>query len=288
MNDSHIHTIENVTQRQVIKVESVGGGCVASAWRIHCEGGAQLFCKTGTPADSFAKEAHGLKALESSQCFRIPKLIYFDEEMLALEFISAGRKDASFFERFGTAFAQMHRKTHVHYGFFEDNYIGATPQLNIAKGKEQSSWAEFFFNKRLLFQYQLAVKNGFDNESLRSLMLKMENKIEEILKDDGSAPSLLHGDLWNGNYMATKEGEVALIDPAVYYGHREADLAMTTLFGGFPSDFYTAYHATYPLNDGWQFREGIYHLYHILNHLNLFGRGYYDQVIALIKKYVHE
>ena len=115
---------------------------------------------------------------------------------------------------------------------------------------------------------------------------ELGNKIEEILSGSEEKPALLHGDLWSGNYMPDENGNACLIDPAVYYGHREADLAMTKLFGGFDSNFYSAYNEAYPLKDGWRYRENIYKLYHVLNHLNLFGWGYYSQAISLIKSYL--
>ncbi|MDZ7626517.1 MAG: fructosamine kinase family protein [Ignavibacteriaceae bacterium] len=121
---------------------------------------------------------------------------------------------------------------------------------------------------------------------LRKGISKLENKIQEIIGDTQEKPSLLHGDLWGGNYMVDENGNAVLIDPAVYYGHREADLGMTKLFGGFSSEFYRAYNETFPLEDGYEYRENIYKLYHVLNHLNLFGGGYYSQALSLIKYYV--
>ena len=121
---------------------------------------------------------------------------------------------------------------------------------------------------------------------MRKGISKLENKISEIIGDTNEKPSLLHGDLWGGNYMVDETGSAVLIDPAVYYGHREADLGMTKLFGGFGSEFYQSYNEEFPLQDGFEYRENIYKLYHVLNHLNLFGVGYYSQAMSLIKYYV--
>jgi len=133
---------------------------------------------------------------------------------------------------------------------------------------------------------QLAEETGNSSSELRKAIAVLENKIDEIVVDNGEKPSLLHGDLWGGNYLTNNDGFACLIDPAVYYGNREADLAMTKLFGGFDSNFYRAYNESFPLPDGYEYRENIYKLYHILNHLNLFGRGYYSQAMSLISYYI--
>src|SRR3990170_4265627 len=129
-------------------------------------------------------------------------------------------------------------------------------------------------------------KNGNVNSNFRKCFNQLENKIENILSGKIEKPSLLHGDLWAGNYLVDENGRVCLIDPAVYYGNREADLAMTKLFGGFTKEFYDSYNELYPLEDGYEYRENIYKLYHVLNHLNLFGSGYYQQALSLIKFYL--
>ena len=133
---------------------------------------------------------------------------------------------------------------------------------------------------------KLAEANGYGSAELSSTFSKLEDNFDIILNGSEEAPTLLHGDLWGGNYMVDSEGMPVLIDPAVYYGHREADLAMTQIFGGFSPEFYRAYHQEYPLKAGWEYRQNIYKLYHILNHLNLFGSGYYGQAIQLMKYYV--
>jgi len=141
-------------------------------------------------------------------------------------------------------------------------------------------------NNRILFQLHLAEKKGYATEKLRKGFHLLENKIEIILGGSGEEPSLLHGDLWGGNFLSDENGSAVMIDPAVYYGHREADLAMTKLFGGFSSDFYNAYQAEFPLKEDAEYREDIYKLYHMMNHLNLFGRSYYSQAEHLLWKYL--
>jgi protein-ribulosamine 3-kinase len=186
----------------------------------------------------------------------------------------------------GIQLANLHKNTSVEYGLDNDNYIGSTPQLNTACETEKINWIEFYLGKRLIFQFKLAEKKGYAGEELGRVFSLLENKIDIILNDCQAIPSLLHGDLWSGNFITDETGNACLIDPAVYYGHREADLAMAKLFGGFDNRFYSAYNEEYPLDNGYQYRENIYKLYHVLNHLNLFGTRYYQQALSLIKYYL--
>lgn len=234
----------------------------------------------------FLKEANGLRELDKSNAIKIPEVLSVDEDYILLEFIASGNRKKNFFEDFGKSFAEMHKFKSVSFGFYENNYIGSNPQINIPDEKEKSDWTAFYLNKRILFQLQLAEKLGNSTDELRKGISKLENKIEDIIGHNSEKPSLLHGDLWAGNYMIDQNGNAVLIDPAAYYGHREADLGMTKLFGGFNSEFYKAYNESFPLEDGFDYRENIYKLYHVLNHLNLFGGGYYSQAISLIKFYV--
>ncbi len=234
----------------------------------------------------FLKEANGLKELAKSNSIRVPEVLGFEEDYILLEYIVPGNKKKNFFEEFGRCFAKLHKFTSESFGFYEDNFIGSNPQKNIPDEKEKISWIDFYFNKRILFQLKLTEKLNNSTEELRKGISKLESKIQQIIGDSNEKPSLLHGDLWSGNYMANENGSVILIDPAVYYGHREADLGMTKLFGGFSPEFYSAYQDEFPLEDGYEYRENIYKLYHILNHLNLFGGSYYTQALSIIKFYI--
>ena len=207
------------------------------------------------------------------------------EDYILTEYTGAGRKKPEFFEDFGRRLARMQRYTAGTFGFREDNYIGTNLQPNLTSEKEASEWTRFWFNKRLLFQFRLAEKKGYIRQQLRADFALLENRIGKILDGSQEPPSLLHGDLWAGNFLCGNDGYVVLIDPAVYYGHREADLAMTRLFGGFPPLFYDAYDDEWPLPEGWQYRQDIYMLYHVLNHLNLFGRSYLSQVERIVAGY---
>lgn len=282
-----IQKIENFLGEKITDSNAVGGGCIADSKLIKTENGQHYFLKSlsGTPG-MFLNKANGLKEIAKPNCIRVPKAILADTYFLLLEQINEGRKPTNFFSDFGKEFAQMHHYTNNEFGFFENNYIGATPQYNIAEGSEKTEWASFYFNKRLLPQLKLAEQNGYATTALSNGIHALETKINDILKGSDEEPTLLHGDLWSGNFMCDENGEAVLIDPAVYYGHREADLAMTKMFGGFDSEFYQAYQNEYPLPKNWEYRENIYLLYHTLNHLNLFGSGYYNNAIQLINSYL--
>ncbi len=272
--------IEKKLGSKIKSFNSLSGGCISDAFKFTTDNGSNFFLKYNSSAsnDMFIKEANGLKELSKANTLRVPEVLSFNDDYILLEFISTGSRKKNFFEDFGRRFAEMHKYTSNEFGFFEDNFIGSNPQINIPDEKEKNDWVSFYFNKRILFQLQLAEKLGNSTDTLRKGVSKLENKIEEIIGGSTEKPSLLHGDLWSGNYMVDENGNAVLIDPAVYYGHREADLGMTKLFGGFSSEFYRAYNEDY--------RENIYKLYHVLNHLNLFGGGYYSQALSLIKFYI--
>lgn len=276
--------LTKILGEEPVSMSSVGGGCIADSQVISTRSGQKYFLKQGFSNGMFEKEAHGLQELARSNAIRVPKVVFSGEDFLILEHIEGGIKRKDFFREFGHRLALVHQQSAKGFGFFEDNFIGSTPQKNIASAEEKNNWPLFYWNKRILHQFRLAEKNGYADTTLTTLISKLESVLEEILKDSEEPPALLHGDLWGGNYMVDESGNPVLIDPAVYYGHREADLAMTKLFGGFSEDFYRAYQQTYPLKAGASEREPAYLLYHVLNHLNLFGSGYYGQAIQLLRK----
>ena len=288
LNNKIKSKIENILGSQITKMNSLSGGCISSSYKVNTKDGNSYFLKYNysSGSDMFLTEAHGLQELDKPGVITIPKVISFDKEFILLDLIESSSRSKNFSEDFGRKFAVLHKFNNEKYGFYEDNYIGSNPQLNIPDNDEEKNWTKFYFQKRILYQFHLAEKSGNSTSDLRSSISKLENKIDLIVTDNGEKPSLLHGDLWGGNYMVDKNGFACLIDPAVYYGIREADLAMTKLFGGFDSEFYRAYNEEFPLPDGYDYRENIYKLYHVLNHLNLFGSGYYSQAISLIKYYL--
>ncbi|HZM33223.1 MAG TPA: fructosamine kinase family protein [Burkholderiales bacterium] len=255
--------------REALKVrtaESVAGGCIHECYRVRI-GADERFLKLNQAGllDAFAAEADGLRALRAAG-LRAPEPISHGtaggKAFLLLEFLHLeGRGD---FAVMGRMLAEAHHRPGPRFGWHRDNYIGSTPQAN-GWGDD---WADFWRVRRMEPQLELATRNGFALSS---------EGIYSCLEAHRPAPSLLHGDLWSGNAGFTKEGPV-VFDPAVYYGDREADIAMSELFGGFPPEFYAAYEQAYPLDSGYSLRKHLYNLYHLLNHLNLFGAGYLAQV----------
>ncbi len=241
------------------------------------------FRKTGPESafDMFEAEADGLVELRDAGEVRVPEVIdvgvingqaYIDIEKLELE---PTTRDIE--RRFGEQLARLHRHTQAHYGWFRDNTIGLTPQHN----EQCDDWIEFFREHRLGFQVELAVANRY-GEDIAQLGQGLAEKLPELF--DGYTPeaSLLHGDLWGGNWGAVA-GEPVMFDPAVYYGDRETDIAMTMVFGGFGRAFYEAYESSWPMAAGHEQRLKLYQLYHILNHLNLFGHSYRARAIDLMR-----
>ncbi len=276
--------LEEILDEKIASTSTLGGGSIANSFVIQTESGKKYFGKTyGNNKVILQNEANGLIELAKSTAIRIPKVIAVTDDFLLLEFIETGRRRRDFSELFGKQFAKMHRTTSDNFGFFENNFIGSTPQINVPVN---NSWIDFFWENRLLYQFILAEQNGHVNSEFRTLFKKLENEFPSILNGTDEKPTVLHGDLWGGNFMVDENSNPILIDPAVYYGHREADLAMTKMFGGFDSKFYSAYNEEYPLPDDWEYRINLYMLYHVLNHLNLFGSGYYSQAISIIKKHV--
>ncbi len=260
--------------------QQVGGGCINQCWRAS-DGGQSWFIKVNdaSRAECFAAEADGLRALARGPV-RVPRALCHGEaegqSFIVLEWFELGAGAGSGYARLGEQLARLHAITGPHFGWERDNYIGSTPQINTPT----ASWPRFFGDARLAPQLALIEKKGHAGLSARG-----ERLLEALPRLFGAhAPraSLLHGDLWGGNAAFLADGTPVLFDPAVYYGDREADLAMTELFGGFPEDFYAAYRARAPLESGNRVRKTLYNLYHVLNHANLFGGGYPEQAARMI------
>lgn len=262
------------------------GGCINRGGRLQTSVG-EFFLKWNDVQkfpNMFTAEAVGLKSLSSASSFRIPEVILTGEtqrfQFLLIEFINAGKRSPKFWEVAGQRLAALHLNTAPTYGFKADNYIGSLPQSNA----NYSDWISFFINERLEPQVKRALDSGKITNQISAKFNGLYNKLPAIISIE--KPALLHGDLWSGNLMIDEEGGPCLIDPAVYYGHREAEVAFTKLFGGFDQDFYQSYHATYPLDDGFKSRIDLYNLYPLLVHLNIFGGGYYAQVVSILKHFV--
>ncbi|ERP32198.1 fructosamine kinase family protein [Chitinivibrio alkaliphilus] len=272
---------KTVMGHAVTRYEALSGGDIGQAFRLFIDTGESFFCKQYHHDMIAEKEAAGLQELARCTALRIPRVIHAKGKTLILEYIQPQRPNKQFYARFGSAVAQLHRFSSQTFGFTHDNYIGATPQINTP----EESWAFFFCEHRLAPQVKWAVSRGA-GEALQRCFSAARSSIETLLSQVTEPPALLHGDLWGGNHCADEQGSPVLFDPAVYYGHREADLAMTSLFGQFPRAFYRAYEEHFPRDKNEAARRPIYQLYHILNHYNLFGGSYRTQALRVLQQFV--
>lgn len=258
--------------------EAVRGGSINRAFKAQSDSGP-VFVKLSAPSglDMFEAEAAGLDTLARAHAVRVPDVVAVgavaDAAYLVLEWIDFGPKTPVAERSLGRALALQHRGTRAEFGWNRDNTIGSTPQLNAPLG----DWPTFFCERRLRYQLELADRNGLP-AATRARVEQLVDRAAALFGEHDPEASLLHGDLWGGNWGAMADGTPVIFDPAVYYGDREADLAMTRLFGGFSSAFYDAYAQEWPLAPGWERRSELYNLYHLLNHFNLFGAGYLDSV----------
>ena len=262
----------------------VSGGSINECYLWPAAAGP-MFVKLAPPEARamLAAEAAGLAELERSHTVRVPRVLAGGHTQcaafLALEWIETGAAGPECEARLGRQLAALHGVTAPRFGWVRDNTIGRTPQVNTAS----EDWAEFFRERRLRPQLQMAAAHGFADLPAAAGERLLES-VPVLLAAHRPAASLLHGDLWGGNWLASASGEPVLIDPAVYYGDRETDLAMTRLFGGFGERFYQAYQTAAPLAPAWEARAELYNLYHVLNHANLFGGGYARQARAMIER----
>ncbi len=282
------------TPAKVVSMQSAGGGCINNASVLDLEDGRRFFLKWNpSPLPKmFEREAEGLQALADTETLRVPRPVCTAIDLdsnstpfIVMEYVHKGKKGKRFFETFGHQFAQLHQKARSdRFGFRHDNYLGSTPQPNTWK----HDWVEFWRESRLGHQLQLARENGLSDARFNRLGDNLLNRLDHWIGEPDEPPCLLHGDLWGGNYLSDDSGNPVLIDPAAYYGRREADLAMTLLFGGFDRAFYDAYREAWPLADGSDARLDIYKLYHLLNHLNLFGSSYRGNCMSILNRYAGE
>lgn len=270
------------------RLSSVGGGDINNAYRLQAAN-IDWFIKLNRAslAEMFVAEAAGLRELAEINAVRVPKVICVGEcqqqAYLVLEFIALSSLNSQSASLFGQQLALLHRRPQAYFGWPIDNTIGSTPQHNAG----HDDWVEFWRQQRLGKQLRFAAANGYSG-ALQTQGEKLLERVNDFFNDYRPHPSLLHGDLWGGNAAADNQGQPVIFDPACYYGDRETDIAMTELFGGFSRDFYAAYQAEYPLDAGYKTRKTLYNLYHILNHLNLFGRGYLSQANAMIGQLLAE
>ena len=275
-------------QFKVRGTDAIGGGCINQAYRI-TDGAQRYFVKLNSPGSlaMFEAESAGLMEIHLSHTIRVPLPVCYGQNnqaaWLVLEYLDFNTTPRGKASDFGIHLAAMHRTVSSQFGWIRDNTIGQTPQINTAS----SDWIDFWKMHRLGYQLDLAKTNGF-NGKLQKLGEQLLSDLDKFFSGVTPSPSLLHGDLWSGNYAYDDAKNPVLFDPAIYYGDREADIAMTELFGGFPVDFYSAYRCDYPLDSGYNIRKTVYNLYHILNHLNLFGSSYRHQAEQMMDQLLAE
>jgi fructosamine-3-kinase len=288
LTDAIMTALEAATGRphQLMAQLNIGGGCINTTMKLDTNVGSYfLKLNRAELLDMFEAEAAGLQELALAGAVRVPRPIDCGvtegQAWLVMEYIDVG--GTGDMALFGQQLAAMHHCTSDRFGWQRDNTIGTTLQSNTWC----NNWPEFWREQRLVFQLELARDNGAGARLFEPGM-QLAQRGAEFFSDYTPAASVLHGDLWAGNYAIAKSGEAVIYDPAVYFGDREADLAMTELFGGFPPRFYDAYNEAWPLDAGYRVRKVFYNLYHILNHYNLFGGGYADQAESMIRQLLSE
>lgn len=281
-------TITSVIEQQhpgftLATTQGSSGGCINSGYRINGTDGSSWFVKINSAdlLDMFRAEFDALQQLSKHSDMRIPQPLCFGSDsqqaFLVMELLEFGGRGSM--RQFGENLAQMHQHTTAEFGWHRDNVIGSTHQPN----QPQSNWIDFYRQQRLQHQLTLVQQRGFTSRDYDNGM-ELCQRLDQFFSDYTPSASLLHGDLWSGNYAFCRSGEVAIFDPATYFGDRETEIAMTELFGGFSEQFYAGYNSIWPLDSGYTVRKKLYNLYHILNHFTLFGGGYGTQAAAMIQQ----
>ncbi len=266
---------------------TVGGGSINNTFQVKINHNIKYFLKLNSVKKYpglFEKEKNGLDFLAKHKIFHLPAVIACDamddRQILLLEWINSGLKSEQFWEQFGEQLAKQHKVTNSHFGFIEDNYMGALTQLN----KQCENWIDFFIHCRLQPQIKMATEKSLLKTKHLTAFEKLFLRLMDIFNEEN--PALLHGDLWSGNFICNENSRPVLIDPAVYFGHRSMDLAMTTLFGGFDKLFYEAYHHHFSFPGNYHEQWEICNLYPLLIHLNLFGSGYLREIENTLQKFI--
>jgi len=268
------------------EIVEVPGGSINEVYRLQTAAGFFILKLNNAQQfpNMFEREAEGLEAISQTKTIAVPEVISTGHlgynSFILMEYLETGSKTPVAMQKLGLQLAQMHRNTSSDFGFEKDNYMGSLPQSN----RNHQTWKSFFVEERLKPMVKLAFDAAFIDQKLVSDFESLYQKLGELFEEE--KPSLIHGDLWGGNYLISSEDKPYFIDPAVSFGFREFDLAMTYLFGGFSADFYKAYQEEFPLQTDWQERIDLWNLYPLLLHLNLFGTGYLGQVKSALKRYV--
>ncbi|MER3497808.1 MAG: ketosamine-3-kinase [Chitinophagaceae bacterium] len=280
-----LQLLKNKTGTSSLQLQPVGGGCINECFCITSTT-KRFFLKINSLSDypgMFETEKKGLEMLGIHQLIRVPAVVDCfeneDRQFLILEWIETGILTDGFWKKFGEQLASLHKVSNDFFGLADNNFIGSLRQLNTPS----QSWADFFIECRIVPQLTLAKEKRLLPSSLSKNFEKLFTRLPEIFETSQAA--LLHGDLWSGNFMCSENSDPVLIDPAVYFGHRSMDLAMTTLFGGFDDFFYEAYHYHFPFPANYKEQWDVCNLYPLLIHLNLFGSGYLSQIEAILKRF---
>lgn len=267
---------------KIIRQRPVSGGSICQSQYIQTTRGLSYFVKSlATPVNQlFYAEALGLKTIKNSGAIRVPEVFAQTDQMLILEYLAPVGATDSYWSNFGRQLAAMHLQPVLNFGFEIDNFCGRTPQTNPIT----TNGHEFFAQHRLIHQSRLALDRNLFSSQDYDRIIQLCDRLPELVPEQ--KPALVHGDLWSGNVFCTRLNTPVIFDPACYRGWAESDIAMTQLFGTFPNLFYDSYQEVNPLQANWRDRMMLYNLYHLLNHLNLFGRGYYSQVKQVTLRYI--
>jgi protein-ribulosamine 3-kinase len=277
--------IKTGTHIRISEFSPVAGGSINQAFQLRSNEGDFFLKKNDARLfpGMFETEEKGLGLLSKHSSFRIPQVLFCDvfkdEALILMEYIQPGIRSSGFFEEFGKRLAAMHKVSNASFGLDQDNYIGSLPQNNTL----HSDWSSFFIEARLRPQVEMARNAGKIDAGIVKQFESLFNKLDTLFPAEPS--SLLHGDLWSGNFMEDENGVPCIFDPAVYFGHREMDLAMTKLFGGFGPEMYESYNEVYPLENGWKERIDICNLYPLMVHANLFGESYVWDVKGILGRF---
>ncbi len=267
------------------KIIPLSGGSINNAFRLETDTGNYFmkYNRASAYPGMFEQEARGLELLRGADEIRVPEVILPGDEgtysFIILEYLDSATKTDNFWEDFGRRLAALHRHAGDKFGLDHDNYIGSLKQYN----DRHERWTDFFREQRLMVQMEMAARSGMLPTQVRKAFESLFTRLDDIFPEE--APSLIHGDLWSGNYMVDELGEAAIIDPAVYYGSREMDIGMSRLFGVFGPGFYEAYNEAWPMEAGWRERIEICNLYPLMVHVNLFGSGYLGSVESILQRF---
>lgn len=286
INEDVIRLVAEHLGERIANITPVAGGSINRAFKLQGSRAA-YFIKVNSKSrfpGMFEAEALGLELIRKTGAINAPKVLYQDnagdESFLLLEWIETRRHTPKASETLGRSLALMHKNTALLFGLEHDNYMGSLAQSN----KQHHSWTGFFIEERLQPMVRMAVDKQLLNANDAGDFERLYKNLPTLF--DEEPPALIHGDLWSGNYLVDVNETPYLVDPAVSYGHREFDIAMTTLFGGFSDAFYRAYQEAFPLTDGWEDRLDLWNLYPLLVHLNLFGAGYLGEVRGCLRRYM--